>query len=208
MTDSKSSRDDRALDPRLARAIDALPPELEPPPEAFAAIRARIEAQRVVPMAGGPPNVTPSRFPWRASHIAAAAVLLVATSVAGTWWVLRERPADAVAVGAATASPAPERAAAQTATMGNTAMIAVFSDYESAARDLERVLNARRDRLSPATVRAVTESLTAIDQAIGEARAALRRDPASRDLFDLLDSVYRQKLDLLRRVNALPLHSS
>jgi len=92
--------------------------------------------------------------------------------------------------------------------MRGTAMNAVFSDYESAARDLERVLAERRGRLSPSTVRTLTESLSVIDRAIGEARDALRRDPASRDLFDLLDSVYRQKLDLLRRANALPLHSS
>jgi hypothetical protein len=62
--------------------------------------------------------------------------------------------------------------------------------------------------LSAATVQAVEESLRTIDRAIGEARAALEKDPASRDLMDLLDSVYRQKLDLLRRVNELPLRSS
>jgi hypothetical protein len=84
----------------------------------------------------------------------------------------------------------------------------VCSRYDDAAGDLERVLHARRGQLSPTTVRVLDESLRAIDQAIREARAALEKDPGSQDMLDLLDSVYRQKLDLLRRANALPLRSS
>ena len=211
MTDHRLPPDD----PRLAalqRAVDELPREAAPAADAWQAIRARIEAARIVPM--GAPSApvrhrTSSR--WR---IAAAAAVLVVGSSAATVLVMRgagDAPAIAATTpdadnaapfsGPVTTPPASIDAARQVG-------LEVWADYDAASVDLERVLQARRARLSPATVQAVEESLRTIDRAIGEARAALEKDPASRDLMDLLDSVYRQKLDLLRRANALPLRSS
>lgn len=202
MTDHEYSDDDeRVL--RLRRAAGVLPPELSPAHDPWPGIKARIDAARVVPMTGILRSHTPhlSRRWWL---IGAAAVLVVASS-AITSVVLRTRsPVPQVVTGGAEPATTPARHAGSRREL----VSGMFSQYDAAARDLEAVLRARRDRLSPATQRVLEESLRAIDQAIGEARAALEEDPASADMLGLLDSVYRQKLDLLRRANALPLRSS
>lgn len=210
MTDHRIPPDDPRLDV-LQRAAGDLPREVEPAKDAWPAIRARIEAARVVPMGVPTPplrNRTSTR--WR---IAAAAAVLVVGSSATTVLVLRseaDAPAAATApAGDANAAPAANPGVALPgAGAARPVVLNIWADYDAASADLERVLEARRSRLSPATVQAVEQSLRTIDRAIGEARAALEKDPASRDLMDLLDSVYRQKLDLLRRANELPLRSS
>ena len=192
--------DERVL--RLRRAAEALRREVPPAGDPWPGIKARIDAARVVPMTGARRSRAPqvSRRRWL---IGAAAVLIVASS-AVTSAVLRSRNPVPPAV-AGGAEPA---AVARLAGHRGALVAEVFSRYDAAARDLEGVLRTRRDRLSPATQRVLVESLRAIDQAIGEARAALDKDPASQDMLHLLDSVYRQKLDLLRRANELPLRSS
>ena len=202
MTDHRIPADDPRLD-ALQRAADALPRELAPRVDAWPAIRARIEQARIVPLGASTSPMRPSRSNrWR---FAAAAAVLVVGSSATTVLVMRGEP-DAPATASVPASPHSVSPASTAA--ARQVVFDVGASYDAASVDLERVLEARRSRLSPATVRAVEESLRVIDRAIGEARAALDTDPASRDLMDLLDSVYRQKLDLLRRANDLPLRSS
>lgn len=194
--------DERVL--RLRRAAEALAREVPPARDPWPGIKARIEAMRVVPMPGAPRFRTP--HPARRWQLISAAAVLVVTSSAITAVVLRTRsPVAQTAIGGA--APAAE-ALTRLASNRRELVSEVFSHYDAAANDLEVVLRARRDRLSPATQRVLEESLRVIDQAIGEARAALEKDPASQDMLDLLGSVYRQKLDLLRRANALPLRSS
>jgi hypothetical protein len=211
MTDHRMPPDDPRLD-ALQRAADDLPREVAPARDAWPAIRARIEAARVVPM--GAPTAPPRHRTATRWRIAAAAAVLVVGSSAATVLVMRggaNAPATATASsGDASAAPASNPSVALPGSGGTARPVAlnIWADYDAASADLERVLQARRSRLSAATVQAVEESLRTIDRAIGEARAALEKDPASRDLMDLLDSVYRQKLDLLRRVNELPLRSS
>lgn len=187
---------------RLRRAAEALPRELAPAHDPWPGIRSRVDAARVVNMTAFPRSPAPqlSRRWWL---MGAAAVLIVASS-AVTSVVLRTR--NTVPQGATGgAGPA---AVARLAGSRRALVAEVFSRYDAAAGDLETVLRARRDRLSPATQRVLEESLRAMDQAIGEARAALDKDPGSQDMLHLLDFVYRQKLDLLRRANELPLRSS
>ena len=57
--------------------------------------------------------------------------------------------------------------------------------------------------LDPATIATVERSLTTIDGAIAEARAALMRDPGNGTLSRLLASSYEQKVTLLRRASEL-----
>lgn len=212
MTDHRLSPDDPRLG-ALQRAVDELPREVAPATDAWPAIRARIEAARVVPM--GAPTLSARHRASNRWRIAAAAAVLVVGSSATTVLVMRSE-ADAPATtaapsGAANAAASSSRSAPtlpDNADVARQVAMEVWASYDAASVDLERVLQARRSRLSPATVQAVEESLRTIDRAIGEARAALEKDPASRDLMDLLDSVYRQKLDLLRRANELPLRSS
>lgn len=203
MTTHELPDDDERVQ-RLRRTAAALEREVPPARDRWPDIKARIEAARVVPMPGTARTRTSHRS--RRWWLISAAAALVFTSSVVTAVVLRmRRPVTQAAVGA----KGPEiEALARHVNDRRVLVSEVFGRYDAAANDLEAVLQARRDRLSPATVRVIEESLHAIDQAIGEAHAALEREPASKDLLDLLDSVYRQKLDLLRRANALPLHSS
>ena len=75
---------------------------------------------------------------------------------------------------------------------------AVEQRYRAAASELETLLAAQRDSLTPETIRLVEDNLRVIDAALGEARAALREDPANPALTDLVRSAYEKKIDLLR----------
>jgi hypothetical protein len=198
---TNNDHDDERL-ARLLRDAAELPREQAPHDDPWPFIKARIQAAQVIPierMTTGTPRRRAR--PWRAA--VAAAVLVVASSAIT---LLATRGNDTNAVNA---PPEPAASASLVAIGARRQLVTdVCNNYESAASDLERVLRARRDRLSPTTVQVLEQSLRAIDQAISEARAALERDPVSQDMLDLLDSVYRQKLDLLRRANALPLRSS
>jgi hypothetical protein len=63
-----------------------------------------------------------------------------------------------------------------------------------------------RDELDPRTIVVIERNLTAIDQAIREARAALDADPANTFLNSHLADARRKKLELLRR--ATMIHST
>ena len=75
--------------------------------------------------------------------------------------------------------------------------------YDDAVTDLERTLEAGRDRLDPSTVRVLEENLAAIDKAIEQSRRALEADPANSFLNSHLVSARQRKLALLRRATAL-----
>ena len=83
-----------------------------------------------------------------------------------------------------------------------------FADaqYDQAVSDLEKILVDMRDELDPRTIVVIERNLTAIDQAIREARAALDADPANTFLNSHLADARRKKLELLRR--ATMIHST
>jgi hypothetical protein len=72
--------------------------------------------------------------------------------------------------------------------------------YVGATEELMDVLEARRDSLAPETREVVDRNLAVIDGAIGEIRAALRKDPGNAELLRQLDSVHRRKIEVLQRV--------
>ena len=84
-------------------------------------------------------------------------------------------------------------------------VVANFADahYDQAIADLERVLEAGRDRLDPQTVRVLEENLLAIDRAIEQSRRALNDDPANTFLNTHLAAARKKKLALLRSATAL-----
>jgi hypothetical protein len=204
------------LDPeRLRRLLDAtarLPRTIEPPRDAWTAIRRRIDAQRVRPI-----GHRASRMWW----FAAAAVLLVIVSSGLTVLLLRGRGPVAVAVTAPTPVPPPESVSApvsgsaavpgpvsQPVRQASSAPVdPVFSRYDAAAADLVAELQRRRNLLDPRTAAVLDTCLTRIDAAIAEARTALRRDPRNAVVTELLTATYQQKLDLLKRAANLPLGS-
>lgn len=159
---------------------------VEPPADLWAAVQATIESRKVAPIgvAGRAPRgwwVTPPRA-------AAAALLLVALSAGATVGISR------LFTGRAPALPVlPVAMSWQVAEHG----------YQSSVLELRSQLAAQADRLAPATIAAIEQSLATIDVAIAEAREALLRDPANAALPELLASNYRQKIDLLRRATRL-----
>lgn len=143
------------------------------------------------------PDRWSARLRWRrlvlsVPQLAAAGVALAVVS-AGTAWLVARR-----------GEPAP--VASQPADSAPRMLpVAGFAEgaYQTAVRDLERVLAEGRDRLDTATVRVLEQSLGAIDAAILDARRALAADPSSRYLNSHLAETMRRKLDLMRRAAAL-----
>ena len=190
----------------LGRRVADAPESIAPPVDAWLEVRARITGDRLGrPREGatteaavtGP--IAPGRghasgrmltAPW----LIAAALVLMAGSSAVTTFVLR-------------------RGAARSASVASTAVIRQASlpaDIETSERQyietaaaLRATLDEERSNLTPETIAIVERSLTVIEGAIGEAREALVRDPANRELRDLWSRNHQQKLDLLRRAAAL-----
>ncbi|MGK2962797.1 MAG: hypothetical protein ACSLFK_11700 [Gemmatimonadaceae bacterium] len=183
MTDE--SLDQEKLDD-LARRTALLPREIEPPADAWTAIKTAIEVPRK-------PAVV--AFWQRPAFLAAAGLLLVAGSSAIT----------AVAIGrSALRNDGPAvQASAEALPPGVPATLAEFTivenDYISTANRLLEMVEGDNVYLTPETIEKLRESVRVIDAAIIEARRALAEDPANRQLIEMLSTSYNQKLDLLRR---------
>ena len=173
---------------RRARALDDRPPEKD----LWAGIAARIASpgtHDVVPL-----EPRRRRFAFTVPQLAAAALALMAVSVAAGA-MLSRRPAVApVAV---------DTAAAAAQLVSNPGDVAVMS-YDSAITGMQRLLAERRGQLDTATVRVVEQSLALIDQAIAQARAALAKAPNDRYLNGHLQRSLDRKLQLLRQAATLP----
>ena len=178
----------------VARAR-GLPRSVEPPAEAWAAIRSAIARDESAVRE----PISAARFgERRRPYLVAAAVVLAAVlSSAGTAWYLSARNPDgnlpaAIAVNANSETPA---------------TLAAFTieenSYLRTASRLQDLLDQQEGSLAPETVAQLRASLHAIDDAIIEARNALARDPANKLLVEMLSSSYRQKVDLLRRSTEL-----
>jgi anti-sigma factor RsiW len=116
--------------------------------------------------------------------LAAAAVLVIAVSSAGTAMLLRHNLSARPAVRLSNFS-------------------ALESQYSAASAELTEALEKARPRLSPETVATIERSLRIIDQALTESRQALAKDPGNAALGQLVVAAWRQKVDLLRRAAAL-----
>jgi hypothetical protein len=165
----------------LARA-DAAPRAIEPPADLWPAIARRIAAGSA---AGRSP-----RWPHYGRLAAAAAVLVIATSLVTRAVLERERSGATAARTTVDGTPAEST--------GRTMTVA---DYDRLDRELAALLASHRKALRPETVAAVERNLSIIDQAIAEIRAALVEDPANRALHQLLESSYGQKVAMLRQLS-------
>lgn len=182
----------------LTAAARGLPREILPPRDLWSAIEARLQER-------GPqaPRLPHGRMPWaRPWMMAAAALLLVALSSAVTLALVRQQPAASAGAGAAATTPwrAPEGSAL-------AAFEPTGAEFERTADELRQMLEIGRTMLLPETVATVEASLAVIDQAIEEAREALRTDPNNRALTLLLAGVYREKVELLQRALQFELRS-
>jgi anti-sigma-K factor RskA len=173
----------------LARAAE-LPKSIDPPAEAWSNIRAAIERDKEA--IAGEHDGAWLRF-WRRPYaLAAAAVLLVVLSSAGTAVYMNAR-----SVGSQ--SPTATNSAAG----GTPSSLAAFTVEENTylrnVAVLQDLLDQQESLLAPETVAQLKASLRTIDEAILEARTALARDPANKMLIEMLTGTYRQKMDLMRR---------
>jgi len=176
----------------LERAA-ALPPSIDPPPEAWSALRETL-TRRSPAVRGGRHRGYSSVREWGLR--AAAALLLVAGSSAVTVLALRSRDETRVA-----ATPRAGRAPTPAIP---AAVVAVERSYAGVLEELTATLETERGALAPETIATLERTLRVIDEAIGEARAALAADPANDALLDVLAANYEQKVQLLRRASELP----
>lgn len=179
-----------------------------------------LEETKVIPLA-------PRRRLWEpprwALQAAAAVVLVVGSSLATATLMHRRAPTGPVATLPATGATAPVRAGtpADGGTLASAPVrqgvtptvqrgagrpetaLAAFRpaerEYQRAVDDLARVLDTRRESLAPETAATLERNLAIIDAAIAESRAALERDPNSRELTRMLSSTYDAKVQLLRQ---------
>jgi hypothetical protein len=109
-----------------------------------------------------------------------------------------------------TAETADGTVAEPAAQAASAVLLASFDDpgYDAAVAELERLLEAGRDRLDSETVAVLEQSLATIDQAIAEARAALQSDPTNFYLSEHLSTTMNQKVRLLRQAVRLATSAS
>jgi hypothetical protein len=109
--------------------------------------------------------------------------------------------------GALPAAPGDSEAAASAALAGTVRAASYEADFSAMDSEidlLKALLETRRSQLEPKTVEVLEKSMTLIDQAIAESRAALAKDPASQFLAAQLARSYSTKLTLLRATATMP----
>ncbi|HYJ79869.1 MAG TPA: zf-HC2 domain-containing protein [Longimicrobiaceae bacterium] len=170
-----------------------LPREVAPERDLWAGI-----APRLQPRAAEMPVIAlHPRSAWQPRRwlLAAAATVAVAVgSSLATLALLRppaEGPITLTTIDAAQAQPA--------ATSAFAAFAPAEVEYRRAVDELATLLATRRDRLAPETVATLERSLGIIDIAIAEARTALEKDPNSRELAQMLSTVYDTKVRMLQQ---------
>ena len=173
---------------QLLAAAHALPRDVAPPDAVWDVVRSRVAADARTRA----PRATVARW-WHNGWLAtAAAIVLVLGTATFVTLASRGRSAKAKAMQVA-ASPPSESAV----------LYAVDKNYVATIRELRATLDAQRSTLAPSTIRTVEHSLSVIDAAIAEARAALAADPANQYLVDILASRYERQVDLLQRATEL-----
>jgi hypothetical protein len=185
------------------RGVVARAQGLEPRPPAtnlWPGIHARLTpANRLTP--GRRPGVSRRSFSFSVPQLLAASIALVLLSGGAVWMALNpDRPAELVSSEPGGGGGDP-RGGEQYASRSVTVQ-------RDAIAKLEEVLARNEGQLDTATVRVVRHSLATIDRAIAQAQRAIRRDPNSAYLKIHLANTMRQKIELLRRANALAVGES
>ncbi len=186
-------------------------PALKPSRDLWSGIEARLETP-VVSIDTARPRTRRVRVPAWVGLAAAAAVLIVVTSVVTRQWVTSgDKTAPNVAATPTVPTPQPESlgpavSPVSTSPTPNTAARERVSAAVTYAREIARLetfVRQRGEALDPTTKAIVENSMRIIDSALVEARAALARDPASRFLTDQVDQTLQKKMELLRTVSLL-----
>ncbi len=179
------------------------------PDDLWAGIATRIGAAGSTPPPPPPPAparpavrvvALPTHRHWTLTwpQLAAAGFLLMVGSAA-LFWSLRGT------VDQRTLAQRTPTAAESTAGAAIPASAAGFDahEVEGEIAQLQKALDAGRDRLDPQTVKVLERNLALIRKATNEASLALAADPANADLQQYLAGTVRRKLDLMKRATAL-----
>ena len=146
---------------------------------------------------------THRRISFSLPQLAAACVTLAIVSGSAIWYArqsaLDDRTIRSGALIAGTADVERSRGGFGDALPAGTNAAPSKASHE----ELRRILAEGRDKLDPATIRTLEESLTIIDIAIVQARRALEADPANPYVRTHLDKTMQRKADLLRRATML-----
>ena len=163
-----------------------------PANDLWSGIRARLTPGR----RPGVTRVPSRRFSFSMPQLLAASIALALLSAGGVWVGLRSTAPTVTAI-PSMASPPPEyqNASVWTGRARTTT--------DAAVSELEEALARNQGQLDTATVRVLRQNLAVIDRAIAQAQRALKRDPGSSYLNLHLANTMRQKIELLRRANAL-----
>lgn len=172
----------RRVRERAASLVD--PPA---PDDLWAGIASRLGTAG--PTSAAPPRALRS---WPVPYLAAAGIALLLVG-AGAVWLARARMH---AVPPAAIAGAPAGADAQAATFD-------AGRVEGEIADLQRALDRGRGRLDPKTVAVLEKNLQVIAAATQDAKRALARDPANRDLQNYFADTVQGKVELLRKATRL-----
>lgn len=178
----------------LASRARTLPNET-PETDLWPGIEARIvgAAERARPVRAARRGWSVRRFSFSLPQLAAACVALAVLSGGAVWFALRSEPSRAPGFLA-------DRSGSRAAPASQSAVDHVaIQDVE----ELGRVLAAGREKLDPATVRSLEESLLIIDLAIRQAKRALDADPHNPYVRAHLNDTMRRKVEFLRRATML-----
>lgn len=181
--DFPNDSNDPAADPLLLAALRELPREIEPERDLLPGVRGRIAARR---------------FAGRSRLAGLAAALLLAAG--GAWLATREARGPA--------SPAPMAATVDVPPVAVPVSAVRRSAYSAPDQALEEIrvrlrqeIEAKQDKLPPATRALVFENLATIDRAIAEIAKALDAEPGNTELSRTYIQYREREIDLLRQAN-------
>jgi hypothetical protein len=185
------------LDLRTIQSEAARLAPIAPGRDLWSGISDRIVAP-VVPLAGTAMRGGLRRPSWATVGIAAAALIVVTSSVT----YRMARPTTTVAPVPATVAARPDSPSVDSqstpAPKVRLASNVPVAEYDRQIASLRAVLDSGRGRLDPATLAILERNLGMIDSAIAQCRGALTKDPASQFLFESLNTAYQSKVRLLR----------
>ena len=183
MNDDRKLHDDAIEDPILAEALADLPREIEPEHDLLPGVRGRIAARRYA----------------RVSRLAglAAALLLVA---GGAWLARSGAKAPEPAMAHVEAAP-PAPAVVPASAVRRSAYSAPDLALEEIRLRLRQEIEAKQDKLPPATRALVFENLATIDRAIAEIEKALESEPGNSDLGRTYIAYREREIGLLLQAN-------
>ncbi len=178
----------------LRQATTALPESLEPPRDLWPGVRRNLPGGATIldwlPRSIG----LLAGVRWQTGLAAAAIVLAAATTLMfmGPGWY-------------PSGPKGHTRQASGSATL--VSLRSAETDYLRATDDLLAELDRRRDDLSPRDLAVVEENLRVINEAIQEVWTVLEQEPDNQRNVFILTSMYRKKINLLRKAARLPSQS-